>query len=62
MQDSPGYGWRSLMIDTGRRFFPMPLVQNLLDTMAAVKLNVLHLHASDLCRLVACMPARLCFG
>jgi hexosaminidase len=38
------------MIDTGRRFFPMPTVQNLLDTMAAVKLNVLHLHASDMCR------------
>jgi N-acetyl-beta-hexosaminidase len=32
------------------RFFPMPLVKNLMDTMAANKLNVLHLHASDMCR------------
>merc|ERR1719343_1689139 len=38
------------MLDAGRRFFPVPLVKNLLDTMAAVKLNVLHLHASDMCR------------
>eukprot|EP00730_Choanoeca_flexa_P016215 TRINITY_DN7621_c0_g1_i4.p1 TRINITY_DN7621_c0_g1~~TRINITY_DN7621_c0_g1_i4.p1 ORF type:complete len:662 (+),score=154.23 TRINITY_DN7621_c0_g1_i4:21-2006(+) len=50
IEDVPNYSWRSLMIDTGRRFFPMDLVKNLLDTMAAVKLNVLHLHASDLCR------------
>ncbi len=38
------------MIDSGRRFFPVPLVENLLDTMAATKLNILHLHASDMCR------------
>ena len=50
VRDAPAYNWRGLMIDTGRRFFPMPLVKNLLDTMAAVKLNVLHLHASDHCR------------
>lgn len=48
--DGPQYGWRGLMIDSGRRFFPVPLVENLLDTMAGVKLNVLHLHASDMCR------------
>lgn len=28
----------------------MDLVKNLMDTMAANKLNVLHLHASDMCR------------
>jgi hexosaminidase len=50
LHDSPRYAWRGLMIDAGRRFFPVPLVRNLLDTMAAVKLNVLHLHASDHCR------------
>ena len=38
------------MIDAGRRFFPVPLVKNLMDTMAGAKLNVLHLHASDMCR------------
>ena len=50
VHDAPMYRWRGLMIDSGRRFFPVPLVENLLDTMAAVKLNVLHLHASDYCR------------
>lgn len=50
IQDSPDFAWRGVMIDTGRRFFPVPLVENLLDTMAAVKMNVLHLHASDHCR------------
>lgn len=46
----PEYTWRGLMIDSGRRFFPVPLVKNLMDTMAANKMNVLHLHASDHCR------------
>jgi hexosaminidase len=50
IEDSPSFAWRGLMIDAGRRFFPMPAVANLLDTMLAVKLNVLHLHASDECR------------
>ena len=27
------------MIDSGRRFFPMDLVKNLMDTMAANKMN-----------------------
>ena len=38
------------MIDTGRRFTPVDLLHNLIDTMAAVKLNVLHMHLSDFCR------------
>ena len=44
------YKWRGLMLDAGRRFIPVPTVENMIDTMAAVKLNVLHLHASDMCR------------
>jgi len=50
LSDSPMYDWRGLMVDTGRRFFTLPLLKNLLDTMQGVKMNVLHLHASDLCR------------
>jgi hypothetical protein len=50
IRDKPDHNWRGLMIDAGRRFFPMPLVKNLMQTMAANKLNVLHLHASDFCR------------
>jgi len=50
IEDAPAFDWRGIMIDTGRRFFPLPVVYNLLDQMVAVKLNVLHLHASDECR------------
>jgi hexosaminidase len=50
IKDSPQYQWRGLMIDSGRRFFPMDTVKNLLDTMAGNKMSVLHLHASDECR------------
>ena len=48
--DEPAYSRRGLMVDSGRRFFPMPTIENLLDTMAGVKMNLLHLHASDQCR------------
>ena len=50
IQDYPSYPWRGVMLDVGRRFAPVPMIENLLDTMAAVKLSVLHLHASDYCR------------
>jgi hexosaminidase len=50
VSDGPQYSWRGLMVDSGRRFFPVPLLENLMDTMAGAKLNVLHLHASDMCR------------
>ena len=36
--------------DTGRRFFPVDVVQSVLDGMSYNKLNVLHFHASDFCR------------
>ena len=38
------------MLDVGRRFMPIPMLENILDTMAIVKLNILHFHASDYCR------------
>jgi hexosaminidase len=50
IEDSPKFAWRGIMIDSGRRFFPVPVVENFLDTMAAAKMSVLHLHASDMCR------------
>ena len=48
--DAPDYAWRGLLIDAGRRFAPVPLLENIITTMAAVKLNVLHLHVTDFCR------------
>ena len=50
IEDAPSFAWRGLMLDAGRRFFPMGAILNLLDSMLAAKLNVLHLHASDECR------------
>jgi hypothetical protein len=50
VRDGPDFPWRGLMLDVRRRLSPVPLLENMLDTMAAAKLNVLHLHASDYCR------------
>ena len=50
IEDAPDYPYRGLMLDAGRRFIPVPVVEDILSTMAANKLNVLHLHASDHCR------------
>jgi len=48
--DYPMYRQRSLMIDSGRRFWPMDLVKDVMDSMSFVKMNVLLLHAVDFCR------------
>ena len=50
IEDEPQNTWRGLLIDSGRRFYPVKVVENLLDVMSMVKLNVLHLHANDQCR------------
>ena len=50
VEDAPAFAMRGVLLDTGRRFVPLPFILNLLDTMVAAKLNVLHLHASDQCR------------
>lgn len=45
--DSPRFPWRGLMIDVSRHFMPVGVIKRNIDGMAAVKLNVLHLHLSD---------------
>lgn len=47
--DAPQFVHRGLMIDVGRRFYPVALVKRLLDGMSALKMNVLHLHLSEQC-------------
>ena len=47
IDDSPRFPWRGLMIDTGRHFQPVAVIERNLDGMEAVKLNVLHLHLSE---------------
>jgi len=49
--DTPDFPHRSLMVDTARRFYPIPFLERILDSMAMAKLNVLHLHLSDYARL-----------
>jgi hexosaminidase len=47
IEDRPRYPWRGLMIDVARHWMPKAVILRNLDAMAAVKLNVLHLHLSD---------------
>eukprot|EP01051_Picozoa_sp_SAG22_P012633 SAG22_NODE_1332_length_4702_cov_1.577232_2_plen_803_part_00 len=49
VQDAPEYVHRGLMIDTGRRFYPMALVKQIVDGLALSKMNVLHFHLSEEC-------------
>lgn len=47
IEDTPRFSWRGLMIDTGRHFMPLSVIERNLDGMEAVKLNVFHWHLSD---------------
>lgn len=47
INDKPRFPWRGLMIDAGRHFMPLPVIERNLDAMEAVKLNVLHWHLSE---------------
>lgn len=47
IRDIPRFGWRGVMLDVARHFFPVANVKRLLDQMAYYKLNILHLHLTD---------------
>jgi hexosaminidase len=47
IQDQPRFPWRGLMIDCSRHFIPISKIKQIIDGMAAVKMDVLHLHLSD---------------
>jgi hexosaminidase len=47
IKDQPRFAWRGLLIDVGRHFLPLDILKRNVDGMAAVKMNVLHLHLSD---------------
>jgi len=47
IDDEPRFPWRGLMIDVGRHFMPVPVIERNLDGMEAVKLNVFHWHLSE---------------
>ncbi len=45
--DFPRYAWRGVLIDCARHFIPIALLQRVVEGMALLKLNVLHLHLTD---------------
>jgi hexosaminidase len=47
IDDAPRFPWRGLMLDAGRHFMPLDVVDRTLDGMEAVKLNVFHWHLSE---------------
>ncbi|WP_160710706.1 beta-N-acetylhexosaminidase [Chitinophaga solisilvae] len=47
IKDKPRFGWRAFMLDEGRYFKGSETVKQLLDKMAALKMNVFHWHLTD---------------
>lgn len=47
MTDFPRYEWRGLHVDVSRHFFDMAVLRRMVDTMAMLKFNRLHLHLTD---------------
>lgn len=47
IKDEPRFGYRSMMLDVARCFIPKEEVLRIVDCMAMLKLNTLHLHLSD---------------
>ena len=45
--DAPRFPWRGLLLDITLHWMPMDVVKRTLDCMAAVKMNVLHLHLTE---------------
>jgi hexosaminidase len=45
--DRPRFPWRGLMIDVCRHWIPADVVKRNIDSMVALKLNVLHLHLTE---------------
>lgn len=47
IKDFPSFGWRGLMLDCSRTFLSKAYVLKYIDRLAAIKMNVLHLHLTD---------------
>ena len=45
--DYPRFGWRGLMLDVSRHFFPKKVVKDYIDQMARYKFNRFHWHLTD---------------
>ena len=47
ISDAPAFGWRGYMLDVSRHFFEKERIKKLIDRIAALKMNRLHLHLTD---------------
>ncbi len=47
IKDKPRFVWRGLLLDVCRHWMPKEVVLRNLDALAAVKMNVLHLHLTE---------------
>lgn len=47
IEDAPRFAWRGLLLDITLHWMPMDVVKRTLDAMAAVKLNVFHMHLTE---------------
>ena len=47
IDDAPRFSWRGIHLDVVRHFQPLPFLYRFVDQLAALKLNVLHLHLTD---------------
>ena len=47
IKDHPRFGWRGLMLDTGRYFMPKEFIKKLIDLLALHKMNVFHWHLTE---------------
>jgi hexosaminidase len=47
IEDYPHFGYRGLMLDVSRHFFPVEVVKKYIDLMAAYKINNFHWHLTD---------------
>ena len=45
--DKPRYGWRGMMLDVSRHFFPKAFIKKFIDFLAIHKLNTFHWHLCD---------------
>lgn len=47
IEDKPRFEYRSLMVDVVRHFYDVDTIKKLIDAMALLKMNTLHIHLSD---------------
>lgn len=47
ISDAPRFGYRGMMLDCGRHFWPLPFVKKFIDILALHNMNVFHWHLNE---------------